>query len=268
MKNHTDAFLTLKEQQQSSLDFAVLCCHAIPNLSKTIKGINHNIPHYGLAKPDYFINPSGVERLNTLMSHYQTNLAKYILFSSYSFFEFYFKAVMKELLEFHSGKAALIESIKEDIILRVKKNANFDKDVKKLKEKPKKEKHAKYKKILDKLLTEPTYTPPSHFFAIYGAVNFADKIADGKFVSANIPDILKNLFFMDLSEKINTHGDLIGMDLEQTYESMRKFRNQIGHGEKVAVSLNKVMGYINFLRHFSVKLDKHLVDIFFVINHI
>ncbi len=75
----------------------------MPNLSKTIKGIQYKIPKYGLATPLHF-KKENLERLNSLLNHYDDNLGKYILFSSWSLFEFYFNDCMKELLDFYGGK--------------------------------------------------------------------------------------------------------------------------------------------------------------------
>ena len=91
MKSSTDAFTRLKIEQQRMLDFALLACHAMPNLSKTIKGVECNVKDYGLAKPTYFEEIEGLERLKSLLRHTDNNLAKYILFSSWSFLSFILK---------------------------------------------------------------------------------------------------------------------------------------------------------------------------------
>lgn len=58
------------------------------------------------------------------------------------------------------------------------------------------------------------------------------------------------------------------MDMKQTYDSMRDFRNKIGHGEVVSASFDKVMAYNRFLRILAVKVDSYLIKNFFVLNSI
>ena len=266
MKSNTDAFARLKTEQQRVWDFALLTCHAMPNLSKTIKGVELEIPKYGIATPLHF-KKDNLERLKGLLSHYDDNLGKYILFSSWSFFEFYFNDCMKELLEFYGGKEKFLNGI---VNLNAKKILNnkilFDK-TKKLREKPKIGKDLKYKKELNELQLKD-YTFTNELFSTWGAKHFANEIATGNFVSADIPTILKDLFGFDLTEKVNDYGHLKDMDLEQTYHSMREFRNKIGHGELVNIPLNRVMAYNKFLRKLAVKVDTFLIENYFVVNNI
>jgi len=268
MKNSTDAFTRLKIEQQRILDFALLTCHAMPNLSKTIKGIECNIKDYGLAKPSYFEQIEDLDRLKALLKHSDDNLAKYILFSSWSFFEFYFKDAMSELLEFYGGKENFINGIKLLHAQKINQNKlHLDKTMK-LREAPKPGKRDKYKKALSELSSIPEYSFTSEFFSLWGAKYFADSVASKKIVSADIPILLKEMFGMDMSDKINEYGELRDMDLVQTFDSMRDYRNKIGHGEIVTVPLNKVMAYNKFLRYFALKIDNFLIENYFILNNI
>ena len=160
MKSSTDAFTRLKIEQQRILDFALLVCHAMPNLSKTIKGIECKIPDYGLANPFYFVEIEDIERLKSLLKHSENNLAKYILFSSWSFFEFYFKDAMNELLIFYGGKENFLNGIKALNSRKMLKNKKFVDKTMKLRETPKTGKKDKYEKALNELSNSSEYTTP------------------------------------------------------------------------------------------------------------
>ncbi len=267
MKNSTDAFARLKIEQQRILDFALLTCHAMPNLSKTIKGVEHKVKDYGLAKPTYFEEIEDLDRLKSLLKHSDDNLAKYILFSSWSFFEFYFKDAMSELLNFYGGKENFIDGIKTLHDKKINQNKLFADKTMKLRETPKPGKKDKYKKALKELSSINEYTFTSELFSFWGAKYFVDFVANKKFVSACIPVLMKEMFGMDLSDKINDYGDIREMDLAQTFNSMKDYRNKIGHGEIVTVPLNKVMAYNKFLRYFAVKIDSYLIEHYFIINN-
>jgi len=266
MKRNTNAFVRLKIEQQRVLDFVLLTCHAMPNLSKTIKGIEEKVPKYSLAKPMHFKEESK-ERLKSLLNHYDDNLGKYILFSSWSYFEFYFNTCMKELLEFYGGKEVFIQGIIELNKEKRQQNKLLINDTKKLREKPKSGKKEKYIKALQALKSKQ-YTYTNELFSTWGAKHFANQIANGNFVSSDIPTILKDLFGFDLTQKLNDYAHLKEMDLEQTFHSMRDFRNKIGHGEIVTIPFKKVMAYNKFLRKLAVKVDSFLIENYFIINNI
>jgi|SRR5690554_2951118 len=266
MKHYTDAFVRLKEEQQRVLDFTLLTCHAMPNLSKTIKGVEMNVPKYGLAPPTYF-KKEHPDRLKGLINHYEANLSKYVLFSSWSFFEFYFKDCMKELLDFYGGKENLLKGIKDLNRKKIIKNHLLIDKTKKIREKPKKGKEFKYRDALSELDTQD-YSFTNELFSSWGVKHFVNDIASGNFVSADIPEILRDLFGFDMSQKVNDYGHLKEMDLEQTFHSMREFRNKIGHGEIVNIPFNRVMAYNKFLRQFAVRVDKYLIENYLILNTI
>mgnify|MGYP006196111049 CR=1 FL=1 len=150
---------------------------------------------------------------------------------------------------------------------KISENKTLFEKTKKLRENIKPGKKLKYSEAINQLQDEK-YTFTNELFSTWGAIHFSNVIAEGKFVSADIPDILKNLFGFDMSEKLNVHGDLRDLDLEQTYMSMKTFRNQIGHGDLVSLSFSKVMAYNSFLRTLSLKIDNYLIDNFFILNFI
>ena len=113
MIDQTQSFKKIKIEQQRIWDFALLICHAVPALKKTIKGVEESVPNYSLPNPDYFTKPDNKDRLKAIASHSNYNLGKYVLLSSFSFFESYFRSVVQELIDFHGGKDEFIKDIRD-----------------------------------------------------------------------------------------------------------------------------------------------------------
>lgn len=262
----TESFNRLKKEQQNILDFSVLICHAIPNVKKTIAGESKSVAHFALPKPDYFIK-SPNERILELSQNYKSDLSKYILISAFSFFESYVKSVTKELFEFHGGKDLFIKKV----IARQKayfeiENDERTKSIRKLQEPLKTAKWQKYKKHLEELADDFEYRRPSELISPLGIKYLSDMTASGNFKSVFIPDVLELGFSLDLSDKVNQHAHLKEKDLKETFDYYRELRNSISHGDKVQVSIEKTMDLVRFLRHIAVKIDKHLVERFFILE--
>lgn len=259
----TSSFRKLKVEQQKILDFSVLICHSIPNLKKTIKGQTENIPYFSVPPPEYF-NQEPNERLTRLSSDYKKDLSKYILISAFSFFESYFRSVVKELLEFHGGK----ETYMQTALSRHKRliqNRNIQ-EINKLQEPIKKKNREKYLKLIQILDNNPLYNRPSDIFGPFGIKYISDLVLSDNFRSVMIPDILEYGFLMNLDELVNKHPDLSSKSLRETFEIMRNYRNSIGHGDVLDINFPKTMEFIRFLRHFATKIDKHLVKYFFILE--
>ncbi len=262
----TESHKRIKKEQQEIWDFAILICQSVPTLKKTIKGFEESIPNYSIPKPDYFIESIDKDRLKSISNNYKSNLGKYIILSLFSFFESYFKSVMIELIDFHGGKDKLIENLK-------KKNSNYlnqdeckIKFKRKLQEPIKDQKFEKYKKYSNLLIKEPYFRFPSELFAFYGLQRFIDDIMSDNYRSQMIPHILQNVFLMNLSPRINDFKEIESMDLAQTFDSVRKIRNKIAHGDKINISIKKVSAYSDFLREFAIRIDNHLLEHFFIIE--
>lgn len=268
MIDHSNSFKNLKKEQQKILDFSVLICYSVPNLKKSIKGFKEKVKNYEkIAKPDYFKETTDINRLESLSKNYKENLAKYTLISAFSFFEAYFRDVVKELVEFHGGKDNFIQTIH----LRHKKmmenqNIKIISNKRKLNEPLKKKNWQKYRKHILELEKEPTYRHPSELLATYGLKYFIETVNGSNFKSVMITDALEFAFGLDLTEKINQHTDLADKDLKETFETMREIRNSIGHGNAGCLGFEKVMDLIRFLRYFAVKIDEHLVNHFFILE--
>ncbi len=267
MIQETNTYIRIKGEHQKIWDFAILICHSIPNLKKTIKGVKENIPNYSLPKPDYFEKTENIERLKAISEYYKFNLSKYMVISLFSFFESYFKSVFEEMIEFHGGKENFINYIskKQKSFININ-NPDIKECKRKVQEPEKQDKKQQYEKYTKILSQRCDFRFPGELFALYGIKCFLKYIFDSNFKSVMITSILKDILHMDLSDKINNHPDLIDMDLEQTFESMRVVRNRISHGDEPDINIGKVAAYSDFIRIFTIRIDNHLISNFFVLQ--
>ena len=270
MIDQTDSFKKLKVEQQKILDFTVLICYSIPNLKKSIKGYKSQVTNYEtFSKPDYFKDATPIPQLESIAKDYKENLSKYTLISAFSFFESYFRDVVEELINFHGGKENFIETVhlRHKTFLSTQSPSIIE-NKKKLTEPLKKKNTEKYQKHIKLLDKEPMYRHPSELLAAFGLKYFIEIVTGTNFKSVMIPDILEYAFGLDLTEKINKHADLAEKNLKETFDTMRKIRNSIGHGDGNSIGFEKVMDLIRFLRFFAVKIDNHLINHFFVLERI
>jgi hypothetical protein len=268
MRDQSDAFLVLKTEQQRILDFSKLVCYSVPNLKKSIKGFKEKVTNYEtLVQADYFVEPVDVNRLAELAKHYKDNLSKYILISSFSFLESYFRDVIKELEDFHGGLPNLIKHVQQrQAVLKGAYTADMNEKKQLLQTTYKKRRWQKYQNLLTSLESEVAYRHPSELFSAYGVKSFFELVSSNGFKSVMIPDLVEIGLGLDLSDKINKHPDLADKTLRETFDTMRDLRNSVGHGKANNVNFDKVMDLIRFVRYFSVLVDSHLVRNFFVIQ--
>lgn len=266
MLANTNSFGRLKKEQQRILDFAVLICHAVPNVKKTIRGSMEKIPYFSLPNPDYF-NKEHEDKIKELSNHYKENLSKYLIISSFSFFEAYFKSVIEELIDFHGGREIFIKNIKDRHQKLIETNEKeISKNKRKLQEPPKKKNYSQYEKHRKALEQNALFRMPSELFASLGVKYILDLVGSDRFRSVMIPELLEHGFLMSLEEKVNKSDDLKNMTIKETFSSMRDIRNKISHGNDPSIDFAKAMDYIRFLRHLAVKVDKHIVEHFFILE--
>lgn len=264
----TDSFNRLKSEQQKILDFAVLVCHAVPNVKKTIKGHEKKVKHFSIPKPDYFKLTTN-ERLLELSKEYKENLAKYLIISSFSFFESYFKSVLKELLEFQGGIDKFADTIsKKHKAIIAQNNNSAKKHKRKLQEPFRKKNYKKYEKHRKALMNHSEFKMPSELFSFFGVKHFFELVNSNSFRSAMIPDLLEKGLLMDLNDKVNKTSSLKDKNIKETFDTMRKLRNKISHGDKTDIDLQKTIDYIRFLKFLSIKIDKHLIENFFILENL
>lgn len=189
MISNSNSFIILKAQNQSILDFSVLCCQAVPSLNAYMKAVeNGSAPK--LPDADYYGGEPDFERLKSLIPDYRKNLGKLIFISSFSYFEAYFKSLVEEVLDFHGGLELFVETSvrKQQQHLKYAKKETTKKSVRKLREYPKPGKEQKYLKHAEKL-DKTDFRFPSELFATFGIKELGNNYRDLK--ASQIPHVAK-----------------------------------------------------------------------------
>lgn len=267
MISNTKAFIRLKEEQSLLINFAVLICHAVPTLKKSIKGLEEEIENYETLPPADYFRGTDIKFLKEYAKKYRYNLSKYLLVSAFSFFESYFKATIDELIDFHGGKEVFIQKshLRMRNILSIS-DRSITESKRKLNEYPKKNKHDKYAKHAELLANNSDYRFPTELLATYGLKYFIEFIQSSNFTSSSIPDTLEYAFHFDLSQKVNKHAELKEKNIRETLEYLRNLRNSIAHGDKVNIGFEKCMDLIRFFRYLTANFDRHLVNNYFILE--
>jgi hypothetical protein len=252
MIKSSKSYHTLKNQIQLSLDFVLLACHSIPALNGYMKAVEggevSKIPD-----PDIFKTPTEHSRLKEIIPTYKKTLGRFLVLSSFSYFESYTSDVIEELFLLNGGIDNLLEISKnkrEDDFI---KNALLNDKAKTLREPKDKSKSLKYKKIIDDL-EDLDYKFPLYLLSYFGLCQLRDQ--PGSMKSKDIPDIMEKAFGVNITE-----------DEKKFFADIRDLRNDIAHAKKgVEVDLRKAIKMNKFLRDFAIKIDQHLVKNFFVIE--
>jgi len=166
----SNAFLILKEHSQSTLDFSVLVCTAVPQLRYAFN--QHDIDSNShLVENSEFRNstdPYSTEKKT--MHRYKTVLGANILLSNFSFFESYFFSLIDEIIEFHGGKDDYLSFIERKIKRTINLTEDEEKNLKKLRKKHNNKHIDRYKKYT-RLLNSESIIWPSEKLA-YQKINF------------------------------------------------------------------------------------------------
>lgn len=240
-------------------NFACMISYAVPSLSKTIKGVEHQVPHYSVPKPDYFVHDkTTLPNLKQLMKGYEKRLSIYLWMSVFSFFEGYITGVMDELIAFHGGKTEFSRNAKNNVfkaiarITPTMKKKIYDGKLHKIYEG---KNRFKYKKYTDELVNM-RYPFPSTLFAAFGVKMLIEKRNDLR--AKDIPQILKEALCFPFDPK-----------MEKDYNSYRDIRNNIAHGKPPTdLSLRKVQEMYSTLITLAKKIDEHIISYFFVIERL
>lgn len=253
MITHTNSYKILKSEMQEIFDFVVAVCYSIPSLKMNIKSVKEGkIPH--MLKADYFSKDvSTPEQIRKRTINYKKKMARYILITSFSFFEAYFKNALQEIVDFHGGKDEIIKLANN----RIKKNfENQDSKIisskRKLQDSFKSKNIEKYKKHTN-LLLQHRFIFPTDLFTTYGLKKTIELPSTLR--AKDIPSIISDVLHIELLE-----------DEIRTFHGIREFRNKIAHGIKVEISLRKVIEINDFLRKLALKVDKQIVDHYLVIE--
>lgn len=252
---HTKAFSVLKEEAQKVFDFAIVVTYAVPALKYALKDLkaDDKIPY----KPDHFDSrPVATEKVKHDARKYKSLLSRYIFLSTFSFFEAYFQDVLKEIIEFHGGDNLLTK-------VSIASNSLIDNECtkykKKLQEYPTFRNRDRYLSY-GKRLSECGYRFPSTLLSGFGLRRLLELTTGDKIRAVDIPRLANEVLQIELDKKIEV----------SIYQGYRNIRNKIAHGRasSASLSLSKAIGANNFLRNLALKIDRHVVNNFFIVEEL
>ena len=255
MISNSKAFEVLKGQTQSTLDFAVLCCQAVPALKGYIKALEHGSVDK-LPDADYFKGEPNIEQLKGFSSKYKKNRGKLLFINTFSYFESYFKDLISEIENFHGGK----EAFRDAALKKQKKHMNIHSDQQlilnsnKLREYKKQTHLLKYTKHIS-ALEHTDFRFPSEMLSTFGLIELFKNYSDLK--ASEIPHVAEYAFGVEISS----------MELE-VYSKYRDLRNKIAHGKISEVEFKEAIEMNYFMRTLALKIDKQVVRNFFLIEFV
>lgn len=254
MITNTKAFEVLKGQIQSTLDFSVLCCQAVPALNAYMKAVDKgaakklpDADHFQKSEPNF-------EQLKAYIPDYRKNLGKLLFINTFSYFEAYFKSLIKEVLDFHGEQDNFVNISleKQSQHMEYAKDKDVRKSANKLREYKKKTEKLKYSKHI-KQLEHTDFRFPSELFATFGIMELGNNYR--KLKASQIPHVAQWCFGVSLTEE----------EIE-TFSDLRELRNDVAHGVVTQLDFNKANQANRFLRQLAIKIDKHVVEHFLLIE--
>ncbi|ELB2059298.1 HEPN domain-containing protein [Vibrio parahaemolyticus] len=253
MITNTKSFELLKGQIQSTLDFSVLCCQAVPALKAYMKAVENNSAPK-LPDADHFKGEPNFEQLREFIPVYRKNLGKLLFINTFSYFEAYFKALISEVLEFHGKQEEFVKLSleKQRQHMSYSEQDTPRKSANKLREYKKENKKMKYFKHIREL-EHTDFRFPSELFATFGIMELGNNYKNLK--ASQIPYVMKWCFGVDLTE-----------EEESIFYELRELRNEIAHGKVTEIDFIKANKSNAFLRNLAIKIDKHVVKHFMLIE--
>ena len=250
---HTKAFAVYRALSQQHLDFAVLVCTAVPALKPELANLTTPLKH----APDHFkAKPDGKAQLVKYAASYQSELARTNLITIFSYFESYVRAALQEIITFHGGDETFRNMAKRRASLFLKAPPPAIEASKRKLQEPahgaKKDKYVVHSKKLD----QGGFRFPTELLAYFGSVNLIAKSKDKTGMRVwEIPDILQNGLLYPLSAAER-----------KLFDEGRKLRNDIAHGKAPTVALKDSLNFASALHGLGAKVDRHLVEHFFVLQ--
>lgn len=189
-----------------------------------------------------------IENINNCTTNYQTQLATYLYFSTFSFFEAFIVDISNEIITSFNkiDKTNYIDNFKpsNDIIAdMIKLDKTFD---------PRKK--DRYKKYSEKISSAGYKTPESLMFSSMTDI-YTNRIENLK--ANEIPVFLEKTLMFKMTE-----------DEAKTFHSIRDNRNSIGHGAKgFSPHLNDVIKANKYFKSLSDRIDKHVSFYFFSLKN-
>ncbi|OBQ11279.1 MAG: hypothetical protein AN482_08625 [Anabaena sp. LE011-02] len=260
MKKYSESYTILKNQIQDSLNFVLLSCHAVPVLQGYIHAVETG-KATNLRDPDYFQQIADHDRLKEIMPNYKKSLGKFLYITAFSYFEVYIKSVIEEFFHIHGGVENYLSYVKLKRDHQINQQ-NYRNDlVAKLRDsnsaKIKKGKVLKYKKAINELIQQG-YMFPSQLLSVYGLNELKKELDNIKYMKAkDFIRVLNDVFGLEITEEEKTE-----------FQQITDTRNKIAHGEIKEIDLSKAIKVNKFLRKLALKIDKHLITNFFVLENV
>jgi RiboL-PSP-HEPN len=247
---HTKAFEVLKNEAQKVFDFAIVVSYAVPSLKNALKHVTEDEPIP--FRPDHFDSrPIATEKVKQNAKKYKALLSRYIFLSTFSFFEAYFRDVLKEVINFHGDQKIL-----ERTSLNRNERLTDDESAKqkrKLQEYPNARNRDRYLSH-GRRLAQKGFLFPSALLSSYGLLRLLELNKQDNIRAVDIPRLAKEVFQIQLDK--STEIDV--------YQAYRETRNKIAHGRasEGSLHLQKAIEANNFLRNLALKIDRHVVEDF------
>lgn len=185
-----------------------------------------------------------IDNISNCTTNYQTKLATYLYFSTFSYFEAFIIDISLEII---SGFNKLN---KEDYIDNYKPSHDIISDMIKLDKVFDASKKDRYVKFSKKLRTDGYVNPEKLVFSSLAEI-FNTRIENLK--ANEIPVYLEKTLVFKMTE-----------DETSTFHSIRNNRNSIGHGGTAFTPhLNDVINANKFFKSLSERIDKHVTFYFF-----
>jgi len=250
---HTKAYLRFREQGRELLDYAVLLAYALPALEEQITPLKGRVKG-AIREPFFFQRPNlTAEDLKARLTKASDAFGREIIISTFSYFDAYFTDMLREVIAFHGGGLALVarskKSLRESSALARAAAVN---DWKKLVEYQKDDLLAKYQKHA-RPLRELGYPFPSARMSALGWMHLAASLKRLK--SVDFPHILQDALMFPMSVADVT-----------TFDGLRDRRNKIAHGRLSKYDARTAIEDGIWLRNLAVRIDKHAVENFLVIE--
>jgi hypothetical protein len=250
---HTKAYLRFREQGRDLLDYAVLLAYALPTLEEKIAPLTGRIKSV-VKEPYFFQNPNlTAEDLKARLKKAGDAFGREIIISTFSYFDAYFVDMLRELIAFHGGATALVTRSKRTLRdSTTAARAAAPNNWKKLIEYQKPNLLAKYQKHARPLKSEGFPFPSARMSAL-GWKHLESRLKRLK--SVDFPQILEDalLFEMTAAE--------VAM-----FDGLRDKRNKIAHGRLSKYNARTAIEDGIWLRNMAVRIDKHAVENFLVIE--
>lgn len=251
---HSKSFSRLKNEAQKVFDFAIVVSYAVPSLKYALKslGPTDSIPF----KPEHFDSrPIATAKVRENAKEYKALLSRYVFLSTFSFFEAYFHDLLEEIVQFHT-KEGLIDklSIAHNLTLT---SSDVVHKKRKLQEYAKPNEKSKYK-AATKALSEVGFRFPAALLSAYGLRRLFELLDGGYIPAVNIPQLAQEVLQLPLDQASEI----------DVFNGYRDDRNKIAHGraDKTSLHLSKAVEANNFLRNLALKIDRHSVEHFFLVE--